>query len=99
VTVAGFLDGCLTVSGYAVTPVVALVTPVFRLRLDPLEVAEVFEVPLVFLADPANRQVRERRLGGRNVGYYVFEYGPHLIWGATAGMLVNFLDKLEGRSA
>jgi 8-oxo-dGTP pyrophosphatase MutT (NUDIX family) len=92
--VAGFLDGYLTVSGYAVTPVVALVAPGFTLRLDPLEVAEVFEVPLAFLADPSNRQVRQRRFGDRDVSYYVFEYGPHLIWGATAGMLVNFLDKL-----
>jgi 8-oxo-dGTP pyrophosphatase MutT (NUDIX family) len=99
VDVAGFLDGYLTVSGYAVTPVVALVAPGFKLRLDPLEVAEVFEVPLAFLADPINRQVRQRRLGDRDVSYYVFEYGPHLIWGATAGMLVNFLDKLAGSRA
>ena len=97
--VVGFLDGYLTVSGYAVTPVVALVAPGFELRLDPLEVAEVFEVPLAFLADPLNRQVRQRRLGDRDVSYYVFEYGPHFIWGATAGMLVNFLDKLTGPRA
>lgn len=100
VEVVGFLDGYLTVSGYAVTPVVALVAPEFSLQPDPAEVAEVFEVPLSFLADPENRQVRERIFAGRNVGYYVFEYGEYLIWGATAGMLVNFVEKLTaGRSA
>ncbi|HVA55929.1 MAG TPA: CoA pyrophosphatase [Gammaproteobacteria bacterium] len=91
----GFLDGYLTITGYAVTPVVGLVKPGYRLQPDPLEVAEVFEVPLVFLRDPANRQIRSRRVGDRDVGYYLFEYNQHIIWGATAGMLVNFLHKLE----
>jgi 8-oxo-dGTP pyrophosphatase MutT (NUDIX family) len=91
----GFLEGYLTITGYAVTPVVGLVTPGFRLQPDPLEVAEVFEVPLAFLQDPANRQIRSRRVGDRDVGYYWFEYHRHVIWGATAAMLVNFLYKLE----
>lgn len=95
VELAGFLDGYLTITGYAVTPVVGLVRPGFTLKPDPVEVAEIFEVPLAFLRDPANRQTHKRRLGGRELGYYVFEYGPHHIWGATASMLVNFLQKLE----
>ena len=96
VEVAGFLDGYLTVTGYAVTPVVGLVKPGFSLAIDPLEVAEVFEVPLSFLMDPLSRQVERRELAGHDVGYYVFTYGQHRIWGATAAMLVNFLDKLMG---
>lgn len=92
---AGFLDGYLTITGYAVTPVVGLVRPGFNLKPDPVEVAEIFEVPLAFLRDPSNRQTHKRRLEGRELGYYVFEYGRHHIWGATAAMLVNFLQKLE----
>lgn len=91
----GYLDGYLTITGYAVTPVVGLVKPDFELHLDPVEVAEVFEVPLAFLRNPANRQLRQRRLGSRELGYYLFEYQQHSIWGATAAMLVNFLQKLE----
>jgi len=94
VEVVGYLDGYLTVTSYAVTPVVGLVRPGFKLAVDPLEVAEVFEVPLSFLADPLNRRVERRELAGRDVGYYVFNYEQHRIWGATAAMLVNFLDKL-----
>jgi 8-oxo-dGTP pyrophosphatase MutT (NUDIX family) len=94
VDVVGYLSGYLTVTGYTVTPVVGLVQPGFTLRTDPLEVAEVFEVPLAFLADPANRRVEQRELAGRQVGYYVFTYGQHRIWGATAAMLVNFLATL-----
>lgn len=94
VEVAGYLSGYLTVTGFSVSPVVGLVRPGFTLAVDPLEVAEVFEVPLSFLADPLNRRVEERVFAGRNVGYYVFNYEQHRIWGATAAMLVNFLDTL-----
>lgn len=94
VEVAGYLSGYLTITGYSVTPVVGLVQPGFSLVTDPLEVAEVFEVPVAFLAEPGNRRVEHRELAGRQVGYYVFIYGQHRIWGATAAMLMNFLDKL-----
>jgi 8-oxo-dGTP pyrophosphatase MutT (NUDIX family) len=97
VEVAGFLRGYLTITGFAVTPVVGLVKPGFVLTVDPLEVAEVFEVPLSFLADPKNREVQTRELGGEQVGFYLYRYQGQTIWGATAAMLVNFLDTLEGR--
>jgi 8-oxo-dGTP pyrophosphatase MutT (NUDIX family) len=95
VEVAGYLRGYLTISGYAVTPVVGLVRPGFTLRVDPLEVAEVFEVPLAFLADPKNREVQTRELGGERVGFYLYKYRDQIIWGATAAMLVNFLETLS----
>jgi len=95
VEVLGFLEGYLTVTGYAVTPVVGLVSPGFNLTPDPLEVAEVFEVPLAFLADPDHREVREREYAGRKLGYYLFKYSDQVIWGATAAMLVTFLDCLN----
>ena len=94
VEVVGYLPGYLTVSAYAVTPVVGLVTPDFRLSPDPLEVAEIFEVPFLFLADPLNRQVMERDFAGHRVSYYQFDYQGHVIWGATAAMLVGFMDTL-----
>ncbi|MHB8423887.1 MAG: CoA pyrophosphatase [Gammaproteobacteria bacterium] len=99
VEVVGFLDGYLTITGYAVTPVVGLIKPDFHLDPDPLEVAAVFEVPLVFLSDPRNRQLRQSQLAGRNVEYFAFEYDHHTIWGATAAMLVNFLNMLEHMEA
>ncbi|MGH8414917.1 MAG: CoA pyrophosphatase [Gammaproteobacteria bacterium] len=99
VETVGFLDGYLTITGYAVTPVVGLVQPDFHLQPGALEVAEVFEVPLAFLRDPANRQIRHRLLAGHELGYYLFEYQHHSIWGATAAMLVNFLSKLERAEA
>ncbi len=54
-----------------------------------------FEVPLAFLLDERNRQRRTRQFQGQQVGYYVFEYQDRVIWGATAGMLVNLYRMLE----
>ena len=45
-----------TGTGFIVTPVVGLVQPGVALRPDPFEVAEVFEVPLAWLMNPANHQ-------------------------------------------
>jgi len=84
-----------TRTGFRVTPVIGLVTPPLALSPDPREVAEVFEVPLAFLLDPRNRQRRTREFQGQQVGYYVFEYQDRVIWGATAGMLVNLHKMLE----
>ena len=98
VEVAGYLRGYLTISGYAVTPVVGLVRPGFTLTPDPLEVAEIFEVPLSFLLDPRNRELQTREFGGARVSFYRFMYGEHNIWGATAAMLINFLDTLTAEA-
>jgi hypothetical protein len=50
----GFLDGYLTRTSYQVVPVVAVVEPRFSLQPDPIEVADIFEVPLRFLMMPEN---------------------------------------------
>jgi 8-oxo-dGTP pyrophosphatase MutT (NUDIX family) len=84
-----------TRTGFRVTPVVGLVTPPLELAPDPREVESVFEVPLAFLLDPANRERRTREFQGMTVGYYVFDYQDRVIWGATAGMLVNLYRMLE----
>ena len=84
-----------TRTGFRVTPVIGLVAPPLELAPDPREVAEVFEVPLAFLLEERNRQRRTREFQGRQVGYYVFEYGERVIWGATAGILVNLNRMLE----
>ena len=90
---ATFLN--ITVSGYSVTPVVGLVQAQAEYVLDEFEVADVFEVPLSFLLDPANHQVRlwQSEQGGRR--FYSMPYGNRFIWGATAGMLRNLYHLLK----
>ncbi len=96
VEVLGELHPYVTVTGYRVTPVVGLVTPPLDLRPDDFEVAEVFEVPLEFLLDPANHQRNRVLSEGRERVYYAMPYRQYYIWGATAGMLMNFYAFLTG---
>lgn len=86
------LDLYVTRSGFEVTPIVGLVAPGYTIAPDPYEVADVFEVPLSFFRDPANRRREARPFEGRERHFYAFPYGERYIWGATAGMLVNLLD-------
>ncbi|HET7775682.1 MAG TPA: CoA pyrophosphatase [Azospira sp.] len=94
IEVIGYLPEYLTSTGFRVTPVVGLVRPPFTLRPDPFEVAEVFEVPLAFLLDPANRQRHSREWRGRLRHYFAMPYGDYFIWGATAGMIVSLAERL-----
>ena len=94
VEVIGWLPEYLTRTGYRVTPVVGLLTPPLALAPNPREVEEVFEVPLAFLLDPRNHQRRTREFQGRTVSFYAIPYGERDIWGATAGILVNFYRQL-----
>lgn len=92
VHVLGRLGPYLTRTGYEVIPVVGLVSPPFDIEPDPSEVAEVFEVPLGFLLDPANHQRHSRMYQGSRRFYYAMPYGDYYIWGATAGMIVNLYE-------
>jgi 8-oxo-dGTP pyrophosphatase MutT (NUDIX family) len=95
VEVAGYLPNYLTITGYSVTPVVGFVRQEFEPRLDVEEVSEAFEVPLEFLLEPGNMRLRHKRFLGVRLPYYELPWGEHLIWGATAAMLVNFRDMLR----
>ncbi len=96
VEVLGELPEYLTGTGFRVTPVVALVHPPIELHADALEVADIFEVPLAFLMNPANHQVRVFRWEGGERRFFAMPFSPagnvapYFIWGATAGMLRNF---------
>jgi len=90
VTLLGRLEPYETVTGYRVTPVVGWVEPPVEIKADPVEVAEVFEVPLAFLLEPANLQRHFRMIGDTRRDYYAIPYGDRYIWGATAAMLLIF---------
>lgn len=92
----GFIDPYDTITGFRVQPVVAWLDPSYRAVPDPGEVAEAFEVPLAFLLDPTNCEQRNADYRGRMRHYYQFRFGRHLIWGATAAMLVNLRQRLAG---
>lgn len=94
VTMLGALDPYLTSTGYTVTPYVGLIEPSWRAVPDPAEVDEVFEPPLDFLMDPANRQRHHHDRNGYRRYYYAMPWNGYYIWGATAGMLKGLADRV-----
>ncbi len=94
IDVAGYLEPIATITGYAVTCVIGIVAHSVEWEADPLEVDEIFEVPLAFLLDEANMEVTERELEGARLPVASFHYEGHRIWGATAAMLVCLGDLL-----
>lgn len=92
----GRLPSLLTGTGFAVTPVVALLRPPFALRPDPGEVEEPFEYPLARLLDPAAPERRRQEFRGRMREFWVWPHDRHYIWGATASMLVTLAAVLRG---
>ncbi|HSV30016.1 MAG TPA: CoA pyrophosphatase [Candidatus Omnitrophota bacterium] len=95
VTIVGRLDQYVTGTGFSVTPVVGLVSPPFELTLDAFEVADVFEVPLDFLVDTGNHRLHRREVAGRARPFWAMTWEERLIWGATAGILVNLSEVLS----
>lgn len=94
VDVVGYLPPMLTVTGFAVTPVVGLVEADIGLTLDEREVEFAFEVPLSFLLDDKNQQSSQREVRGVIVPIIEFNYERRRIWGATANILVEFRNIL-----
>jgi 8-oxo-dGTP pyrophosphatase MutT (NUDIX family) len=94
VELVGRLPRRETGTGFGVVPVVGMVEPPFPIAADPTEVAEVFEAPLAFLVDPANRRFETRISGGQERRFYAIPYGDYYIWGLTARLLVNLAERL-----
>ena len=93
--VIGHLPEHETVTGFRVTPVVALLDQGFQLRPEPGEVDEVFSVPLAHLLDLDSYIIESRHWRGVQRHYYSVPYGPYYIWGATARMLRGLAVRMK----
>lgn len=94
VTVLGTLPTHETVTGFTVTPVLALVRGDFTPVPEAGEVEEAFTVPLSHVLDPACYHIERRRWRGEWRRYYTVPYGPYYIWGATARILRGLADRV-----
>jgi 8-oxo-dGTP pyrophosphatase MutT (NUDIX family) len=88
-TIVGLVPPYHTLTGYRVTPVLAVIPPDLPLVPHPHEVAHLFEVRCDHLFDPANQLRQSALWGGSTRHYWEIESGGERIWGATAAMLRN----------
>ena len=97
VSIIGYLETMPTVTGYAVTPVVGLVDGAVQPNIDTTEVEYVFEVPLAFLLEPENHRMVTREWQGLSFSMVEFHYEGQRIWGATAQMLLRFINLINNK--
>ena len=90
---AGRLPDYLTISGFRVIPVLAVVKSGYPLTINSAEVDDSFEVPFDFLMDPANHRRESRFWGGKERHYYTMPYKGRFIWGVTAGILRTLYER------
>jgi 8-oxo-dGTP pyrophosphatase MutT (NUDIX family) len=95
VTVLGQLNEMYTVTQYRISPFVGVIPYPYAFQANAAEIAELIEVPLSALRDPANFERRERAvLVGPPVPVYFYHIGRHTIWGVTARIVKDFLDRI-----
>lgn len=92
VMILGELDDVITRSNFGVRVFVGSIPYPYYFRPSPEEIAEVLEVPVRELLDPGNRMVEARWEGGRVSTTYCYATGGHMITGATAQILTQFLE-------
>ncbi|TPH12481.1 CoA pyrophosphatase [Litorilituus lipolyticus] len=95
VTVIGQLAPYQTISGYLVTPIVAIVDTAKSYCIDENEVAEIFHVPLQHFLTADKHHVVKASKNGREHNVHFLPYKHYNIWGATAVMLKDLVSHLQ----
>jgi 8-oxo-dGTP pyrophosphatase MutT (NUDIX family) len=95
VEVIGRSDTFRTGTGFAIEPIIGIVPPDLPLQPADGEVEAIFEVPLDFLLDAANRELKTVDWQGGKRSYYEYLWEEQRIWGVTAAILVNLARRIE----
>jgi len=93
----GMLDEIATPTGFTMQPCVGAVPYPVETRPAVREVAEVFALPLTAVANPQLVERRTVLVDGQPRELTVYYVGSRQIWGATALVLSNLLERLEPR--
>jgi len=96
VTVLGQIDDRLTlVSNFVIHPFVGIIPYPYDFNINSEEVHSLFEVPLkLFASTVSTEEIADVEFGGKKCRGPVFRYGREVIWGATAGIMKNFIKIL-----
>jgi 8-oxo-dGTP pyrophosphatase MutT (NUDIX family) len=98
VDVLGRLRLTKTITRFLVTPIVGTIPWPYKLEINHNEVARAFAVPLPWLCDPANLELRKHKLTRWGPSFRVHFFQPfdgEVIWGATGRIVVSLLEVLR----
>ncbi len=90
----GQLDEQQTPTGFRIVPCVGVIPADFKTRIDPGEIAEAFRVPLSAFANPRLVEDRTIKIDGVEREIRVYYVGSRQIWGLTARILQNLVERL-----
>jgi 8-oxo-dGTP pyrophosphatase MutT (NUDIX family) len=95
IRVLGRLDQVTAASDFVVTPFVGIIPPFCEFHLNPAETDAVFSVPMAALLEPKCVAIADR-LSSHGEPIYHFYCNGWDIWGATARIIVQFLNLVYG---
>lgn len=95
VTVLGQLDDIVTNSNFGVSVFIGTIPYPYPFNPSAIEIAEVLEVPISALVNPANLRHETRLVDGLAKTVRSYAYNEHLVFGATAKILQQFLETVE----
>ncbi len=97
VEVLGELDPMVTRLGVKVTPVVGIIPPVIALTPNPDELDSIFRVPFEFFLRDERSRTDRGTVNGHSVAVPCWHWQGYEIWGVTAIILVNFMNRVLGQ--
>jgi 8-oxo-dGTP pyrophosphatase MutT (NUDIX family) len=100
VRILGRLDSFITITNYCVTPIVGIIPWPFQIQLDENEVSRVFTIPLTWLADHNNYEIRQRPLPAPYAPVkviYFQKFEREVLWGVSAEIVLNLLRILRDK--
>ena len=95
ITILGRLDDNVTRSNFLVKVFVGTIPYPYEFQPSAHEIAEVVEIPISVLRDPATLRWDSRTEDGERIAVRSYGYRQHLVYGATAKILDQFLETIE----
>lgn len=102
VRILGKLNSFITISSYIVTPIIGIVPWPYPFHIAEEEVSRVFTIPLDWLAETDNYEIRQRDLPKPYPPLSVIYFKPYdneILWGASARFTVGLIDILKMKPA
>ena len=98
VEIIGQLGELMMPSGFRITPVVGLIDNELVFQPCPIEVADVFRVPLALVLDPGSYRQSSYRYRDQNRAVLELHYEDYRIWGATAAILHHLAEGVQAQN-
>jgi len=102
IRIIGCLDDFPTMTKYIITPFVGIIDKNQKLVKDPREVQEIVKIPIDFFIKKINFREQAVDINGNKFPVFYFNYLDNItrkrytVWGATAYMISNFLERVYG---